>query len=305
MTRPNFVVARGLWLAVALVVALPAAAQAQQMQPQPVLDSAPDRIGYRDNATLRGHVQDGTPGQTVRLQRRPAGAEWRTVARKATDDTNRIRFVVRDQRRTASYRLVLRDVSGERSVSNVKTVEVSPKLTFHPARRHVMVNRRVWLRGHVYPKKAGREVVVQQRIDGDWRTIARPAVVDGFYSTKFSPGHVGLRALRVKFPGDGANAAARERTNIRIYDPDLATWYGPGLYGNSTACGKTLGRETLGVAHRSLPCGTQVSLLYQGRTITVPVIDRGPYSDAEWDLTAETAERLRFEGTDTVGTDPR
>lgn len=304
MTRPTLS-ARVVSAAVALVVALPAAALAQQLQPQPVLDRAPARIGYRDNATLRGHVEDGTPGQTIRLQRRPAGADWRTVARKATDDSNRVRFVVRDQRRTASYRLVYRDeVSGDRAVSNVKTVEVRPKLTFRAARRHVMVERRVWLRGHLYPSKAGREVIVQQRIDGDWRTIARPNVIDGFFSTRFRPRHVGFRALRVRFPGDGTNAPSRDGAQIRIYDPDLATWYGPGFYGNSTACGRTLGRDTLGVAHRSLPCGTKVSLLYQGRTITVPVIDRGPYSDAEWDLTAETADRLHFEGTDTVGTDP-
>jgi len=305
MTRPTLA-ARVVSVAVALLVALPTTALAQQMQPEPVLDRAPARIGYRDNATLRGHVENGTPGQTIRLQRRPGGADWRTVARKPSDDSNRVRFVMRDQRRTASYRLVYRDeVTGDRTVGNVKMVKVAPRLTLRPARHHVMVDRRVWLRGNLYPKKAGREVIVQQRIDGTWRTIARPSVIDGFFSTKFRPGHVGLRALRVRFPGDGTNAAAAERDSIRIYDPDLATWYGPGLYGNSTACGKTLGRDTLGVAHRSLPCGTKVSLLYQGRTITVPVIDRGPYSDAEWDLTAETAERLRFEGTDTVGTDPR
>lgn len=304
MTRPMDA-ARVAAAAIALVIAVPAVAFAQQMQPQPVLDRAPDRIGYRDDATLRGHVEDGTPGQTIRLQRRPAGADWRTVATKTTNDTNHVRFVVRDQRKTADYRLVYRDGVGTRAVSNVKTVEVKPKITLNPSRRHVMVDRRVWLRGHVYPKKAGREVAVQQRIDGDWRTIARPKVVDGSYSTRFRPGHVGLRALRVKFLGDSKNAPAKDRSSIHIYDPDLATWYGPGLYGNSTACGRTLTRDTLGVAHRSLPCGTKVSLLYNGRTITVPVIDRGPYSDAEWDLTSETADRLRFEGTDEVGTDPR
>ena len=45
-------------------------------------------------------------------------------------------------------------------------------------------------------------------------------------------------------------------------------------------------------------------MLYQGRTIVVKVIDRGPYSHADWDLTQETAERLGFTGTDTIGVDP-
>ena len=61
------------------------------------------------------------------------------------------------------------------------------------------------------------------------------------------------------------------------------------------------GRDTLGVAHRSLPCGTKVSLLYQGRTITVPVIDRGPYAKGiAYDLTEKTARALRMLSTGTI-----
>src|SRR6478672_786150 len=45
----------------------------------------------------------------------------------------------------------------------------------------------------------------------------------------------------------------------------VATWYGPGLYGNHTACGQVLRPHTLGVAHRSLPCGTPVKIIYDGR----------------------------------------
>jgi rare lipoprotein A (peptidoglycan hydrolase) len=57
----------------------------------------------------------------------------------------------------------------------------------------------------------------------------------------------------------------------------LASWYGPGFYGNRTACGQTYTPELLGVAHRTLACGTSVTLSYRSRSITVPVIDRGPY----------------------------
>ena len=57
----------------------------------------------------------------------------------------------------------------------------------------------------------------------------------------------------------------------------VASWYGPGFYGNRTACGQTYTPEIVGVAHRTLPCGTLVVLEYGGRTMTVPVIDRGPY----------------------------
>jgi hypothetical protein len=57
----------------------------------------------------------------------------------------------------------------------------------------------------------------------------------------------------------------------------IASWYGPGFYGNRTACGQTYTPEIIGVAHRTLPCGTLVVIEYRGRTLTVPVIDRGPY----------------------------
>jgi Putative peptidoglycan binding domain/Lytic transglycolase len=72
-----------------------------------------------------------------------------------------------------------------------------------------------------------------------------------------------------------------------------ATWYGPGLYGNRTACGAKLRRSTLGVAHRSLPCGTRVTFYRHGRFVTVRVIDRGPFRrGVEWDLTAAAARSL-------------
>ena len=57
----------------------------------------------------------------------------------------------------------------------------------------------------------------------------------------------------------------------------LASWYGPGFYGNRTACGQTYTPEILGVAHLSLPCGTKLTLTYGSRSLTVTVIDRGPY----------------------------
>jgi rare lipoprotein A len=80
-----------------------------------------------------------------------------------------------------------------------------------------------------------------------------------------------------------------------------ASWYGPGLWGRSTACGATLRRSTVGVAHKTLPCGTMVKFVYHGRAVVAPVIDRGPYVKGRaWDLTQAASEALGFEGVGRV-----
>lgn len=77
-----------------------------------------------------------------------------------------------------------------------------------------------------------------------------------------------------------------------------ATWYGPGFYGSHTACGQVLRPDTIGVAHRNLPCGTTVKFDYQGREIVTTVIDRGPYSrGSAWDLTNGARQLLGFDGS--------
>ncbi len=80
-----------------------------------------------------------------------------------------------------------------------------------------------------------------------------------------------------------------------------ASWYGPGLWGNSTACGQTLQPQTMGVAHKTLPCGTTVKFVYRGRAVITQVIDRGPYIHGRaWDLTKAVSDALGFEGVGRV-----
>lgn len=83
-------------------------------------------------------------------------------------------------------------------------------------------------------------------------------------------------------------------TKASFLGSQVATWYGPGLYGNGTACGQTLRRSTWGIAHRTLPCGTLVTLARGSRKVSVRVIDRGPFSGASVDLTARTRDYLGF-----------
>ncbi len=47
------------------------------------------------------------------------------------------------------------------------------------------------------------------------------------------------------------------------------------------------------MAHKTLPCGSLVDVTYGGRTISVPVVDRGPYAHGvSYDLTLATARAL-------------
>jgi rare lipoprotein A len=74
-----------------------------------------------------------------------------------------------------------------------------------------------------------------------------------------------------------------------------ATWYGPGFWGRTTACGMVLQPTMLGAAHKKLPCGTQVTFSYNGRSATATVIDRGPFhKGTKWDMTKRTAKLLGF-----------
>lgn len=75
--------------------------------------------------------------------------------------------------------------------------------------------------------------------------------------------------------------------------PVVASWYGPGFYGRRTACGQTMSTTLQGVAHRTLPCGTSVTLRYGTSVVTVPVVDRGPFIyTREFDLTIATRQAL-------------
>jgi rare lipoprotein A len=105
--------------------------------------------------------------------------------------------------------------------------------------------------------------------------------------------------LRVRFAGDGVIGGAQAAVGrVAVLRRALASWYGPGFYGHPVACGGgPLGPDQIGVAHRTLPCGTRLTLRYRGRTVQATVIDRGPFMGGrEFDLTGATARALGFGG---------
>jgi rare lipoprotein A (peptidoglycan hydrolase) len=116
-----------------------------------------------------------------------------------------------------------------------------------------------------------------------------------------------LAPLAAKAQTGGAAAPAAERASGQglVFSSPMrsagATWYGPGLYGNGTACGQTLRPGTIGVAHRTLPCGTTIKFSYHGHSLVTKVIDRGPYTEGnDFDLTNGARLKLDFEGVGVV-----
>jgi hypothetical protein len=159
------------------------------------------------------------------------------------------------------------------------------------------------LRGAISPAAGGRTVDVQQQSGSSWTTVATAASApDGSFQVVWHPQTWGTVALRATLSG---GSRVSPPLSVTVYRSSIATLYGPGLWGRHTACGEKLTHKTLGVANRKLPCGTSVSLYYHGRTIVVPVIDRGPYANhANWDLTMATSAALGIEQTDTIGALP-
>ena len=107
------------------------------------------------------------------------------------------------------------------------------------------------------------------------------------------------RRKRRRHSGPGAAVPPLHRPS---HGASIATWFGPGFYGQRTACGQLLTPAVVGVANRTLRCGTLVNVSYRSRRLIVPVIDRGPYANhADWDLTEATGGAMGIDGTATIG----
>lgn len=174
------------------------------------------------------------------------------------------------------------------------------KARFQLSRRHVTVGEPVRLKGLVRPGGKRKFKVVVRGPKGG--VLSSRTSRFGRYRDRWRPSKPGIYRLRAYAGHNGrARAGIGPRRTVTVYRPAHASWYGPGFYGNRTACGQTLTSGMLGVAHKTLPCGTRVRLRHGNKRVTVRVIDRGPYIPGrDFDLTYATKKRLGFGDLGTI-----
>ena len=72
----------------------------------------------------------------------------------------------------------------------------------------------------------------------------------------------------------------------------LASWYGPGFHGRTTANGESYNMYGFTAAHKTLPFGTKLLVCYNG-CVEVRINDRGPYiGGRELDLSQGAAAQI-------------
>lgn len=163
-------------------------------------------------------------------------------------------------------------------------------------RLNVLGGQAASVSGALRPGQVGESVDLQALGRHGWRTVTHTLTrAGGRFKLHYRARYTRSERVRVRFAGDSTHLAAhRLLGHLNVYRLADASWYGGG---GNMACGGYLTSSTMGVANKTLPCGTLVTLRYDGRTVRVPVVDRGPYvAGREFDLTEATKRALGFEG---------
>lgn len=261
------------------------------------------RVKLGQGITFSGTRDPAGSRERVNLRYRTPGSKYRTVAHTRTDA--RGRYSVRTKpRRNGSFVVTSPRTSGDALRSRRVDVEVHARVTIE-GRKHQLRDRGIRVKGKVRPGDSGRRIVLERQTGKGWQRLeATRTGQRGGYRIRWSPPSLGGYRLRARFGGDELSRGARGvmASRVHAYREDHASYYGPGFYGNTTACGQTLRRSTVGVAHKRIRCGAKIRFHYRGTTRRITVIDRGPYiAGRRWDLTNAARKKLGFpKGVDDV-----
>jgi hypothetical protein len=153
----------------------------------------------------------------------------------------------------------------------------------------------VVVQGRLLPGVSDVEVDLMTRVGRSWRTVGHGLTQrGGQFNLRYRIQRAGATAVRVSVAhasARGDRAASASAGQIVGLEPSLASWY---YDAGQTACGF---HATYGVANRTLPCGSRVTISYAGRSVVATVDDRGPYVyGRSFDLDQNTARYLGMNG---------
>jgi rare lipoprotein A len=275
------------------------------------LQVSPRRVRFGDPISVTGIAPVADAGRTVVLETAISrDAAWRRL--KATRIGGRGRFAFRSVLRHSGF-VRVRDAATGAAVpaasspvasaaaavpgSRVRPVTVTAQVHVAQRQLNVLGGNSLGVAGKLLPELGGRIVALQGHSATGWRTLASTSTGRlGGFRFRYTPSSGFGRRLRVRFGGDRANGGSvAPAGQLTVYNQSVASWYEDG---GNTACGFHAG---LGVANRSLPCGTKVKFRYGGRSVTAVVDDRGPFvGGRDWDFNQNTAAALHFQGVGTV-----
>jgi len=110
------------------------------------------------------------------------------------------------------------------------------------------------------------------------------------------------RRGEIKLRGETPVSVARRKPGD-LLQRGIASWYGNPYHGRRTANGERYDMEALTAAHKTLPFGTQVTVLNRdnGRRVKVRINDRGPFIRGRIiDLSRRAARELDMLGSGTA-----
>lgn len=177
---------------------------------------------------------------------------------------------------------------------------VRERMRVRSAKLNVLAGQSMSATGTLLPRLAHARVSLQLLLGRRWVSVASARTgARGRFRLRYRPPRTGGWVAQLRYRGaDGAGGVTRRLGVLNAFEPAEASWYGGG---GGLACGGQLTSATMGVANKTLPCGTWLTIRYGDRSVRVQVIDRGPYvAGREFDLTEATKRALGFEGVGMV-----
>jgi hypothetical protein len=174
--------------------------------------------------------------------------------------------------------------------------QIAPRLVILSRKPvNVLAGQTIRIRGRLLPAQAGRHVELQGLEGRNWRRLASATTGPaGGFALRYTASSVGAVQLRVRFANSYVHTLAHA-ARLTVFQQTVASWYNDA---GSTACGF---HATMGVANKTLPCGTKVTFRLGNRSVTAVVDDRGPFvAGRTWDLNQNLAAALGVSGVATL-----